>query len=445
MLALGCAEPPTAVPLEQAGSIEPSMPTFAAVCSEGSFAGFSATSGWNCNSTVEFYTNNGLLAPHVANAIAEWQTELAATGFSDLPAFTTTGSPSLAEATVNGTHSGTAFCGHWNNTTRVLQVFSGTDCDNFDNSGPLPALLLHEVGHAVGWTSATVDKVIFATAAADHCVMNLPTDGSLNGAICAHEIEGALAAYGLVSHDVNTFFSKPFVVGSATGLAPFTLQVGQTASPTPGEWRLDRGGTVPGTASSYTWSTTDSAVATVTGTGGIVTAVAPGTAMIRAVPTSSGSYLFAHPFRNAGVSGTVTVPEPPPPPPPPPPLYAVTTDETPLVTPGSHGFTAHIGSSSSTIHWRVDDSRTTTVDPDTTFSTSGQLAQLWVDAGSYTLVFRVGLSPWPSGWNQWYLPPGWYEQQIPVCTGDDPQDLAGSGKTGGGQTDAVENCPPEQE
>jgi hypothetical protein len=179
-------------------------------------------------------------------------------------------------------------------------------------------------------------------------------------------------------------------------------------------------------------------VATVTFTGGVVTAVAPGTATIRAKPTGSSTYLFAHPFVSTGVSTIVTVPEPPL-------LYAVTADESPIVTPGSHAFAAHIGGSGSTVYWRVDDSRTTTVDPDTTFSTSGQVAELGVDAGSYTLLFRVGLSPWPSGWNQGYLPPGWYEQQIPVCTGGGSENFALSGKPGGIRPDAVENCPPEQE
>jgi hypothetical protein len=408
-------------------------------CNEGTFTGFRATLGWNCNATVQFYTSNGLLAPAVAQAVEAWDDRLVATGFSDLPTFTTTSSSNLAEATVPGTSQGTAFCGFWSNPTRVLEVFSGTGCAGYDNSGPLPALLLHEVGHAVGWTSMSVDKVTFATAAADHCVMNLPTDGSLNSSICSHEIEGALAAYGLVSYDPGNFFTKPFVVGAATGLVPFTLQIGQATTLSPGNWKLDRGGTVPGTATSYTWLSSNTAVATVSLTGGTVTAVAPGTATIRAKPTPSSSYLLAHPFRATGVSAIVTVPDPPPPP------YAVTADETPLVTPGSHAFNAHIGTPGSTIHWRVDDSRTISVDPDTAFSTSGQLAQLAVDAGSYTLIFRVGLSPWPTGWNQPHLPTGWHEQHIPVCTGENPPDFAGPGKSGGGETDAVENCPPEQQ
>jgi hypothetical protein len=438
VLFFGCAEAPTAVPLEPDAATQFIPPALAMACSPGIFTGFRAVDGWSCNTTVEFYTSNNSLAQSMATAVGEWQANLAATGFGVLPTFATTNVPSSAEATVTGTATGTAFCGQWHNNIRLLEVFADAGCANFSNGGALSAVLRHEVGHAVGWTGSGVHKLYFGTAEADHCVMHLPEDGSLNTTICVHEIEGALAGYGLISYDAENFFNRAFVVGTQGGMAPFTLQVGQTASPSPGNWRLGSGATVPGTASSYIWTSSNSAVATVTFTGGVVTGVAPGTATIRARPSASSAYLFAHPFVNSGISTTVTVPNPPPPP------YMVTVDETPIVTVGSHAFTAHIGNSGSTVYWRVDDSRTTTVDPDATFTTSGQLAQLGVDAGSYTLIFRVGLSPWPSGWNKGYLPLGWHEQQIPVCTGGGSENAAWSGKSSGGQTNAVENCPPPE-
>ena len=133
------------------------------------------------------------------------------------------------------------------------------------------------------------------------------------------------------------------------------------------------------------------------------------------------------PFKERGDSINVSASMAPPPPPPPPPPYVVTSDETPIVTPGSHNFTAHIGSSGSQVQWQVDDSRTTSIDPDTTFTTSGQVASLNVDSGSYTLTFRVrvGATLWSS-------------QDIPVCT--ETGENLDSG--GGGSTQAVENCPP---
>jgi hypothetical protein len=405
MLVLGCAESPTdATPTLPDGARPPGS-AFATTCQEGVFTGFYATNGWACNATVHFYTDVPEIASDLGSAVGAWRSRLAATGFSDLPAFYITADPSQAEATVTGTGYGTEFCGTWNNSSRVLTVYADAGCNNFDNKGPLPALLRHEVGHAVGWTGSSVDKVIFATAAAEHCVMNLPSDGSLNPTICAHEIEGALAAYGLVGYDYEDFFTTPFVVG-ANSLTPLYLQTGQVDTLSPGEWHLDGGGTVSGTSSAYSWSTTNSNVATVSG--GVVTAVGPGTATIRAVPQPSSSYHHAHPFRNQGVSTTVTVTSPPP-------EFIVTADQMPIITPGNHTFTAHLGTSNSTVYWAVDDSRTTTVNPDMTFSTAGQVAQFNVASGSYTLTISVSLSPWGGG----------QQQDIPVCTaGEEPVYLA---------------------
>ena len=423
---MGCADSPTGATPAAPDGLMRSEPAFAMSCQQGIFTGFDATNGWACNATVDFYPEVPELANDLGTAVSAWRNRLSATGLSDLPTFKTTTDPSQAEATVTGTGTGTNFCGTWNNSTKVLTVYADAGCNNFDNKGPLLSLLRHEVGHAVGWTGSSVDKIIFATSAAQHCVMNLPSDGSLNPTICAHEIEGALAAYGLVSYDYENFFTTPFVVG-ANALTPLYLQTGQVDTLVPGEWRLETGGTVAGTGGAYTWTSTSDAVATVSG--GVVTAVGPGTATIRAVPQSSSSYHHAHPFRTAGVSTTVTVTSPPP-------EFIVTTDEMPIVTPGTHTFTAHIGWSGSMIFWKVDDSRTLGVDPDTTFVTVGQTVQLPVGTGSYTLTFKVALEPSPLIWQ---------EQHITVCTDGNPALLAGSTWDDGNETDAVANCPPPEQ
>ena len=334
---------------------------------------------------------------------------------------TTTGDSATAEAWVTGTPNGTEFCGDWFNDARSMQVLSNADCSGYTNSGPLSILLLHEVGHAVGWTAPSVHKSIFGTSAADHCVMHLPSDGSLNTQICAHEIEGALAAYGLVSYNVNTFFSTPFVVGTANALAAQNLLVGDTVYLSPGNWQLEgENGFVPGSSGNYNWSTTASAVATVSG--GAVIAVSPGTATIRATPASSSSYLFSHPFRTTGRAATVTVSSPPPPPPPPPGIYL---DQVPVWTPGYHTLTYVASGGSSSTSWSIDDSRTTSINPDTTFSTPGRTATIYIDAGSYTLTVKVGSRT----------------QDFPVCTTGaalvDSETLGGDD-----ETSAVENCPP---
>src|SRR5690606_4028502 len=112
--------------------------------------------------------------------VATWQSRLTQTALTGLPFFTTTIIPGDAEATVIGSAAGSTFCGRWFPNTKQLEVLSAAQCaaESFDNSGPLNHLLLHEVGHAIGWTGSLTDKVAFRTSAADHCVMNLPDDGS---------------------------------------------------------------------------------------------------------------------------------------------------------------------------------------------------------------------------------------------------------------------------
>jgi len=331
-----------------------------------------------------------------------------------LPTFTTTTSPGDASATAVGTGTGPYFCGIWQNGPRVLHVLTGDDCDNFDNKDVLARLLRHEVGHAVGWTGLSTDKVIFDTDAADHCVMNLPDDGSINEQICAHEIEGALAAYGLVSYNASTFFSTPFVVSSQLALHSQTVPIGQTVTLSPGPWRLERGGFVAGTENSYQWTTSNASVATVAG--GVVTAQAAGTATITARPTSSGSYLFAHPFPTTGRTATITVPQPSP---------QILLDEVPVYTATYHTFTYQGPGGPGALAWSIDDSRTTLINPDTTFTTPGWTASVYIDAGSYTL--RVSA--------------GGVTQDFPVCTYGSSL-RGGTGGKGGAGTNAVEGCPP---
>src|SRR5690606_26859812 len=169
-------------------------------------------------------------------------------------------------------------------------------------------------------------------------------------------------------------------------------------------------------------------------TGGHFRAASAGSVNIRVRPSASPSTRTRWwlPFKERGDSIPLIVVAAPPPPPPP---YVVTSDQTPITTPGSHTFTSHIGGPSTTIYWQVDDSRTTTIDPDTTFSTTGPTVILGVEGGSYTLRFRVQFSAAPSYWR---------EQDIPVCT-QEGQDLYRGGTSGGGSTNAVEHCPPSGE
>jgi hypothetical protein len=285
----------------------PQISSLSGSCTQGQFNQFSANQ-WACNSTVEFYSSSSPLAAQIQGAVAAWQSRLSATGMSGLPFFTTTSVPGNAEATATGSVSGSAFCGNWSEANKLLTIYNDAGCSSYTNTASLPTLLLHEVGHAVGWTGSSVHKAIFVTGVSDHCVMQLPDDGSMNPTICAHEVEGVLAGYGLTTYDSENFYNVPFVVASAATLSPVSLEVNETHGYAPGNWQLDRGGTVSGTGTSYTWTSSNTQVATVTA--GTVTAVGEGTATIRATPAQSSSYLFAHPFRTAGATATVTVTEP---------------------------------------------------------------------------------------------------------------------------------------
>ncbi len=290
----------------------PEPPTIASLsgsCTQGQFTQFNARQ-WPCDSIVQFYTGNPFIQSDLDGAVEAWRTKISAAGFGGLPFFTTTTSSGNASATVTGPSSGTEYCGRWFEESDSLAVYADATClaEVLNNKGSLTALLQHEVGHAVGWVGKSVHKDLFVTGVSDHCVMHLPNDGSINPTICAHEIEGLFAGYGVTTYDAGNFYNKQFVVGSASPFsATLAMEVGDTVVLSPGAWMLDRGGTVSGSASNYTWSST-TAAATVSG--GTVIALAGGATTIRALPTTSGTYLFAHPFRTTGVATLVTITAP---------------------------------------------------------------------------------------------------------------------------------------
>jgi hypothetical protein len=260
-----------------------------------------------------------------------------------------------------------------------------------------------------------VDKVTFGTGAASHCVMNLPEDLSINSTICVHEIEGVLAGFNLVPYDFSSFFSTPFVVG-ANPLQSRTLQIGDTTTLAPGALRLELGGVVPGTEGAYSWTTSNSQVASVSSSG-FVTAVGSGSATIRATPNPGSGYLRAHPFRTVGQTATITVPPPPP---------QILLDEVPVYNAGWHTLTYVRDTIPGTLYWTIDDSRTTTVDPDSYYTTAGWTLSIYIEPGSYTLTV--------SAWG--------VQQTFPVCTYGSEQLRAPGGGKAPPTTDAVEGCPP---
>jgi len=384
----GCTEPVLVVPTERVPE-PPAIASLSGNCQQGQFNQFNARQ-WPCDSIVRFYSSNPLIESSLDDAVAAWRTKIAATGFAGLPTFMTTTNPGSASATATGASSGTEFCGSWLESSRTLQVYADGGCASFDNTASLPTLLLHEVGHAVGWIGSSVHKDLFVTGVSDHCVMHLPSDGSMNPNICAHEIEGLLAGYGVTAYDGEDFYDKEFVVGAASPFdSTLAMEVGDTVTLSPGMWWLDRGGTVSGSAGSYYWTSSSAAV---TVTGGFLTAVSAGTSTVSATPAQSGPYLFAHPFRTTGVVTTVTVTEPEVP------LVnlAVTgiwssaSDSMPIYDPGTYSLLALIGAGDTTgvtYKWIIKYSH---IPNDSIVSHSGALPPWGPRASSFGIADPIG-------------------------------------------------------
>jgi hypothetical protein len=313
-------------------------------------------------------------------------------------------------------------------------------CNGFTNTGSIDLVLQHELGHAFGWTNNYVHKAGVA-GASDHCVMTLPGGGGLNPTICAQEIEGAVAAYGLRTLP-SDFWSRQFVVGSANALTPDTIEAGDTLQLTPGYWRLDRGGTVSG---GYSWTSSNPAVATVSG--GLVTGVAPGTATIRAVPTSSSTYLFTTHFSTTGVTAPITVI-----PTAPANLYVTSitrsgNNDEPIYDPGSYLLTAHLGAGDTagiTFRWTIiysnalGDSVVSPSPLDTFPPWNGPTRWITVPApvGSYTITARARAGRVPA---DTAAAPS--SADFPVCPRPPEEQLLRTDSTLGGQgTNAVGGC-----
>lgn len=290
-------------------------------------------------------------------AIGRWASALTTYGSAAVPSLVWESTLDSAEVLVQGVTSGSTFCGTANEQADPVTITLHADGTCSGNSGTKENVLGHELGHAYGWLGANVDKVDASKIGkSDHCAQVLPTNGSINSTICAHMIEGARAAYGSASFDAETFWAKEFAIGPAIDLVPDTVEVGAALQLLPGGWRLDRGGTTSG---GYTWTSSDTNVATVS-SGGVVTGIAAGTATIRLFPTSSSTYYFSYRFAQGGFTVPITVV-------PAAPIPLVVTnisrsgiDTLPIYNTGSYTFTAQIGHGDTTgvyYRWIFKDSR----------------------------------------------------------------------------------------
>ncbi len=392
---------------------------------------------WDCFQLVDLWAPDGALRLALGPAADEWRN---AANISGLPQFYSSTDSSTANALVIGAASGTPACGAWFKELappRVI-IYSAGGCDNFDNSGSRTDVLRHELAHAFGWTGNGA-HTLRVTGVSDHCMIALPSSGAFNAKVCAQEIEGAAAAYGLRTLPTD-YWSKEFVVGSVNSLSATSVAVGNTVTLNPGAWRLDRGGSTAGT---YSWTSSNTTAATVVG--GVVTGVATGTTTITAQPVTSGSsYLFTTPFTNNGVSSTVTVTGSSPV------NLSVMSitgsggiDTLPIHEPGSYLLTAHLGAGDDTgvtFKWTVIFSNAlgdSVVSHSDTLPPWGPPTRTVVvpsPIGSYTITARVraGRDSTEVG--------GVTSHDFVVCPRPPGNDLKEKSDNGGNGTDAVGGC-----
>lgn len=346
----------------------------------GSFPQFTAL--YPCGSTIWIYngTGNQTINEQIDQAISRWHNKISASNISDLPDFARTSEASQAVITIRGATPGSPYCGAVSGGN--LDLYTGSVCDG--NKGNLADVLTHELSHAYGWSSGA--HKFGVAGASDHCAIHLPNDGGLNSQVCAHEVEGAAAGYGLRAFDSQTFWSKEFVV-SASALSPVSIVQGAIYQYSTPLAQLDRGGATTG---SFSWQSLNTGVATVNGSG-LVTGVAVGSALIRLQGGTSTTYLTTNGFETNAASVTVTVT--------PPPIAALYVDDItmndsiPITHADSFTWTAVPASgdaSGITYNWIIEFSDASP--PDSIFvSGSGNTWRGYARPGSYNI--RIKVSP----------------------------------------------------
>jgi hypothetical protein len=394
--------------------------------------------------------------------VEAWDDALAATGINGIPSFTTTTDQGQADVTVTGVSSGTTFCGQFNDNTKVLTVYNAAtpDCNNFANTGGISELLTHELGHVVGWAGGThAGHNGGVSGVSDHCALALPSSGGFNTTICHHNIEGVLAGYGLRSLSSTYYWQTPFVVShnGPTSFSPISLEEGEADTLQLGTFFKERGGTLPGSWSTYS---SDASVATVSS--GIITAVDSGSAIITIAPSTGSGYFLTSILEASSRTVQVTVT-------PQAPAALVVQDITintslPITTTGVRQWTAVVGSGSTagmSFRWVFEYSDNSPPDsvfvparqsgdpgspwikpppPDTVYVGAAQSVSQSVHEGDYTIWVKV----WPIRNGVAGSPAA---REYSVCTsqggGDDlratPEQQPKSGG-GGGETEAVEGC-----
>jgi hypothetical protein len=410
------------------------------ICGGGSLAGQSAGVDHTChpnNGAVNLYdTGPGAGAQAKAeldNAIEAWNTYLRQgidlSGGMFWLARSSSGVPVSFDAGGGNLWCGTVTPGS-GGTVGPVAIKHDNNCGEIRRA-PRQNIVTHELSHVVGWNPGHGPGVAkIAPLTAGLCTTFLPSQSPLKdedpvpGSVCYHEVEPIFRARmdgGWAPDDL--LFAQPLLVGVVTNPGLISgLASGDTANLNVTHWRsMPGGGFVARSNTSVLWSSKNTSIAQVP-TNGKVVGVAVGTTKVRLRGLQSSvpsGYQLWRPFRDVGDSVAVSVVAPPPISP------HILLDEVPVYNEGWHTFTYVGNGSPGSLGWTIDDSRTTTINPDMTFTTSGWTTDVWISGGSYTLRVMAGN----------------VIQDFPVCTYGS-ESLAGGGSKGPPTTEAVEGCPP---
>jgi hypothetical protein len=316
-------------------------------------------------------------------------------------------------------------------TVGTVSIKHDANCGS-DRRAPRQNIVTHELAHVVGWNGGHgPDFAKSGPLTAGLCTTFLPTDTILlvenpvPGSVCYHEVEPIFRARmdGGWAPD-SLLLAQPLLVGVVTSPGIISgLVAGDTAELNVTHWRsMPGGGPVSRGNSSVDWSSKNTSIAQIP-TNGKVLGVAAGTTSVRlrglqaAVPSG---YQLWRPFRDVGDSVKTFVAPPPPIAP------HILLDEVPVYNAGWHTFTYVREGTPGTLYWAIDDSRTTTVNPDAYYTSPGWTLSVYIEPGSYTLTV--------SAWG--------VQQTFPVCTYGSEQLRAPGGGKAPPTTDAVEGCPP---
>ncbi|MCA9763992.1 MAG: hypothetical protein KC544_12795, partial [Gemmatimonadetes bacterium] len=377
---LACADSPAGLTDPEAPVTGPAIAaSMSGGCNQGEFVTF--TVQWNCNTTVRLHPTTTFLGENLDGPVGAWDDAIQATGRSPLPRFETTTNASLASATVTGVNGGTAFCGNWDTPSKTLTIVNETDsnCATNNNRDGIQEILTHEMAHVWGWAGgANTGHNEAIAGVSDHCTLALQqgANAGVNTNICAHNIEGGLAAYGLrtLPSQSATFWSTPFVIGhnGSGAFSAVTLVEGGSDTLNLGQFVLERDALITG---AWSRSSSNPAVATMSSSG-VITAGTAGTATITVTPQAvSGAFLTS---QFAGSSRTVSVTVNPAP-------LTVTNISInaalPLTAAGSYEWTATLAGSSAGVTYRWVFEYSDTTPPDSIFipaRLTGDVTSPWI-------------------------------------------------------------------